>query len=64
MYWPVSVMTNSGSATPSSACTENRGISNTGAARLRWTAEKSMRSCAINMAMPISRMPTTAKRDV
>ncbi|MNR65236.1 hypothetical protein D3C85_1881950 [compost metagenome] len=35
MYCPVSVMTKSGSATPSREPTEKRGISKTGAARLR-----------------------------
>ncbi|MCY1545072.1 hypothetical protein D9M68_809970 [compost metagenome] len=64
MYCPVSVMTNSGSATPSRACSENRGISNTGAARLRWIAEKSIRPCAMSRPTPMTRMPTTAKRDV
>ncbi|KAG1318143.1 hypothetical protein G6F61_015254 [Rhizopus arrhizus] len=64
MYWPVRVMMNRGSATPSSACTEKRGISKTGAARRRWMAEKSIRCCASSIATPIARMPTTAKREV
>ncbi|MOA62286.1 hypothetical protein D3C78_1876520 [compost metagenome] len=57
-------MMNKGSATPSKALSENLGISNTGVARLRWTAEKSMRPCTISIASPITSMPTTAKRDV
>ena len=60
MYWPVSVIRNSGSATLSMALSENSGRVNTGAARRSSSPLRSTRCCNSRKARPSARMPTTA----
>ncbi|MNV82764.1 hypothetical protein D3C71_1765180 [compost metagenome] len=60
MYWPVSVMRNSGKATLSNALSENAGMVKTGAASLNDSPDRSTRSCMSRKSRPSTRMPTTA----
>ncbi|MNL87241.1 hypothetical protein D3C87_2163010 [compost metagenome] len=60
MYWPVSVMRNSGSATESSAFSENNGMVKMGAANSNFRPDRSTRPSASRNRSPRTRMPTTA----
>ena len=60
MYWPVSVIRNSGSATLKVALSENAGMVKTGAASCNASPDRSTRSSMSRKASPSTRMPTTA----